>query len=370
MRVSQFLADRLGALAAGARAQIEPVLAGEAEALHDFRVHLRRLRSVLRPLSGTVYDAFYVKTIRRELGAIASGTNELRDQEALRESLTPLLEPELANGPNAAPPEARPSIAPASSPLASENLTAGASMTDAAASNLTAEETITNPFGARNLEEEGLGASSAEHAGPEAAAAKPDAAPFEAEAVSPDAGPPPVPGLAAFLEREAKREAELRTAFIEELRLRRDAWELPLRQTEALCILPVRGKRDVAVERFALDLAEPLRDIVERKLARLQADPRVETPWLHDLRLDCKRLRYVVNFYQDALPPLFQESAKLARKLQNRLGTLNDYANIEACVAGRPDVPAEFRAALQARLNYERGRVERKLRDRIAKTPV
>jgi len=365
MRISRFLAERLGALAGRARAQLVPVLAGEAEALHDYRVALRRLRSVLKPLSGQVYDSFYVKQIRRELGAIAAATNELRDQEALRESLTPFLKERIWKNP---PPQ---SYAPAQSRLLADS---GASAPSADANDGYAGAT------ARLLEEdsgeaafsagEGFANQDQETALEPASASSAVASEFVSDSLTAPRILPSVPGLAAFLEREARREQELRRALLADIAWRREACELPLRQVEALCILPVRPKRDVAVERFALDLAEPLRDIVSKKLVRLKADPRLDAPWLHDLRLDCKRLRYVIDFYQDALPPILLESGKLARKLQNRLGTLNDYANIEAHLERLDDLDPEFRAALLERMQGERERVRDKLRQTIQQAPI
>lgn len=59
----------------------------DPEAVHDLRVTLRRLRSLLRP-SRRVFGRFHADFVRSELGRIAQLTNALRDEEALNETLS------------------------------------------------------------------------------------------------------------------------------------------------------------------------------------------------------------------------------------------------------------------------------------------
>lgn len=63
------------------------VLGGDDdEAVHDLRVALRRIRSILR-LVRPVYGRFYVDDVRDGLRRIASATGTLRDEEVLHETL-------------------------------------------------------------------------------------------------------------------------------------------------------------------------------------------------------------------------------------------------------------------------------------------
>jgi CHAD domain-containing protein len=83
---------RARALVDDAEARLGDLLAGAehaAEAIHDFRVALRRLRSALRPL-GLLYGKAFAKRSAEALKGIADLTGELRDEEVLRETLTEL----------------------------------------------------------------------------------------------------------------------------------------------------------------------------------------------------------------------------------------------------------------------------------------
>lgn len=66
--------------AAGARADADP------EAIHDFRVALRRLRTVLRP-ARRVFGKRRLREIGAELRRFTQATGALRDEEVLRETL-------------------------------------------------------------------------------------------------------------------------------------------------------------------------------------------------------------------------------------------------------------------------------------------
>lgn len=69
------------------RSPSEPT--NEAEAIHDFRVALRRLRSVLKPLRFTS-GRRAMRALADRLRNIAASTGELRDEEVLRETLSDL----------------------------------------------------------------------------------------------------------------------------------------------------------------------------------------------------------------------------------------------------------------------------------------
>jgi CHAD domain-containing protein len=85
--VSSFLSPRLGGLGSEL-CRVLPRLedADDTEAVHDLRVTLRRLRSLLRP-ARSVYGKFHTDAVRGELKAVADATSELRDEEVLAETL-------------------------------------------------------------------------------------------------------------------------------------------------------------------------------------------------------------------------------------------------------------------------------------------
>ncbi|MCC6648660.1 MAG: CHAD domain-containing protein [Polyangiaceae bacterium] len=58
----------------------------DPEAIHDLRVTLRRLRSLLRP-ARRIFGRFHADFVRAELGRVAEQTGALRDEEALHETL-------------------------------------------------------------------------------------------------------------------------------------------------------------------------------------------------------------------------------------------------------------------------------------------
>ncbi len=61
----------------------------DEEAIHDFRVALRRLRSALRPL-GLAWGKKKMEALAERIRAVADATGELRDEEVLRETLADL----------------------------------------------------------------------------------------------------------------------------------------------------------------------------------------------------------------------------------------------------------------------------------------
>lgn len=71
--------------------EIVPRVLGQTddEAVHDLRVTLRRIRSLLR-IVRPVYGRFHVDSIRNELARIADATGTLRDEEVLQQTLRAL----------------------------------------------------------------------------------------------------------------------------------------------------------------------------------------------------------------------------------------------------------------------------------------
>jgi CHAD domain-containing protein len=92
-RAADFLTPVLFALVAAVRRESARVGsaggASDPEAIHDFRVALRRLRTVLRP-ARALYGKRRLREIGDELRRFAQATGALRDEEVLRETLAGL----------------------------------------------------------------------------------------------------------------------------------------------------------------------------------------------------------------------------------------------------------------------------------------
>ena len=90
IRVTELLGPELRAITADVRKAL-PRLddARDVEAVHDFRVALRRLRSLLRP-ARKVYGSFHTDAVRAALKRVADATGTLRDEEVLGETLLAL----------------------------------------------------------------------------------------------------------------------------------------------------------------------------------------------------------------------------------------------------------------------------------------
>jgi CHAD domain-containing protein len=61
----------------------------DSEAVHDLRVALRRIRSLLKTVRA-VYGTFHTNLIRKEMARVADATGALRDEEVLGETLAAL----------------------------------------------------------------------------------------------------------------------------------------------------------------------------------------------------------------------------------------------------------------------------------------
>jgi CHAD domain-containing protein len=82
-----FIARKARALDASLAKAIRRVMTNaDAEALHDMRVAIRRLRTVLR-LARPVYGRYRTTAVRRAFTQVQAKTGELRDEEALAETL-------------------------------------------------------------------------------------------------------------------------------------------------------------------------------------------------------------------------------------------------------------------------------------------
>ncbi|MEO8877280.1 MAG: CHAD domain-containing protein [Polyangiaceae bacterium] len=87
---SQFLATRLRRLDSSLPKESRRVLtAADDEAVHDLRVTIRKLRIVMK-LARPVFGRFHADAVRAAFAAAQSATGNLRDEEALEETLEAL----------------------------------------------------------------------------------------------------------------------------------------------------------------------------------------------------------------------------------------------------------------------------------------
>jgi CHAD domain-containing protein len=88
--VAPFVARKAKALDAELGRSIRRVLGKtDGEAVHDMRVAIRRLRTVLR-FARPVFGRFLADAVRRSFAEVQSATGELRDEEVLAETLEAL----------------------------------------------------------------------------------------------------------------------------------------------------------------------------------------------------------------------------------------------------------------------------------------
>lgn len=91
------------------------------------------------------------------------------------------------------------------------------------------------------------------------------------------------------------------------------------------------------LEAFAAGGARPrrpgprLRDILPAavwtqyaRVRRFEADPDPDLPAFHRLRIECKRLRYLLDAFRDAFPPGRRSLSRAPRDMQDALGSLQD----------------------------------------------
>jgi CHAD domain-containing protein len=87
MSAAAFLSPRLQGLARKLREALARVdQGGDEEAIHDLRVVLRRLRSLLKP-ARVVYGIFHTEAVRAALKSVADASGALRDEEVLLQTL-------------------------------------------------------------------------------------------------------------------------------------------------------------------------------------------------------------------------------------------------------------------------------------------
>jgi CHAD domain-containing protein len=113
---------------------------------------------------------------------------------------------------------------------------------------------------------------------------------------------------------------------------------------------PARDRRLSKFARRAVALAQ--RRVVRRRTTRID-----DAAALHQLRIACKRLRYVVETFAGNLPADLAALAQPATRLQSRLGSIHDIDVAAGCVRRARGLTLDARRELLAAL--ERAREER-----------
>ena len=89
-RVAPFLVQKARAFDEALAAAQPRVLGNtDSEAVHDLRVALRRLRTLLK-LARPIFGAFHTDAVRRAFVDLQASTGDLRDEEALADTLKSL----------------------------------------------------------------------------------------------------------------------------------------------------------------------------------------------------------------------------------------------------------------------------------------
>ncbi|WP_437508583.1 CHAD domain-containing protein [Sorangium sp. So ce1099] len=279
----------------------------DVEAVHDFRVALRRLRTLLKP-ARRIYGKRRLRPIAEGLREFARATGTLRDEEVLRETLTAL---ELGE-------EARAAV-------------------DAWVARRSHREHEARAHIVELLRQDRPGDAAAPQAdapASEAAAAPQADAPSHGDGAAPQAGLP---------------------AASEQLRLEPHLARLERRI----------GRRKVK-RRGARALARrAIGDALDDVRALATSDPN-DGAAMHALRIRFKRLRYSAETFSPLFGEPAERTARSASRLQRRLGQLHDVDEALAQMRGAEGLSPEERAAVAEALGAERARVAHKATEELA----
>jgi CHAD domain-containing protein len=291
---------------------------GDAEAVHDFRVALRRLRTLLR-VARKPYGERRIRAIGESLGRFADATGALRDEEVLRQVLAELELPD----------EARAAVEGFAERRARVERSRRAGVIALLRADVIAVPSEASPAGGVPAEgaPNGLAATAADGlaidpAGNGSAAAAPLTIPADGGA----------PRLGEELER---------ALIALERRLDRG----PTRKAESR-----RGTRDAR----HLGRAS-LRRAVDDVRACAGADVG-DVAAMHALRIRFKRLRYVAELFAPLLGEAVSAAAKAGARMQKRLGELHDFDEALAKVGRARAIAPRRRDEVLAALRMARAR--------------
>ncbi|MGK3967220.1 CHAD domain-containing protein [Sorangium sp. So ce118] len=317
----------------------------DVEAVHDFRVALRRLRTLLKP-ARRIYGKRRLRPIAEGLREFARATGTLRDEEVLRETLTAL---ELGEAARTAVDawvarrshrehEARAHIVE----LLRQDRPgdAAAPQADAPASDAAAAPQADAP-------------SHGDAAAPQADAPSHDAAAPQADPPAPDAAAAPQADAPSHGDAAAPQ-AGLPAAR-EQLRLEPHLARLERRV----------GRRKVK-RRGARALARrAIGDALDDVRALATSDPN-DGAAMHALRIRFKRLRYSAETFSPLFGEPAERTARSASRLQRRLGQLHDVDEALAQMRNAERLSPEERAAVAEALGAERARLAHKATEELA----
>ncbi|WP_437756593.1 CHAD domain-containing protein [Sorangium sp. So ce1389] len=331
----------------------------DVEAVHDFRVSLRRLRTLLKP-ARRIYGKRRLRPIADGLREFARATGTLRDEEVLRETLTAL---ELGEEARTAVDawvarrshrehEARTHIVE----LLRQDRPgdAAATQADAPASDAAA---ATQADDAVAPQADDAAATQADAPASDAAAApQADAvAPQADDAVAPQADAPASDAAAAPQADDAAAPQARLPAAGAQLRLEPHLARLERRI----------GRRKVK-RRGARALARrAIGDALDDVRALATSDPN-DGAAMHALRIRFKRLRYSAETFSPLFGEPAERTAKSASRLQRRLGQLHDVDEALAQMRDAEGLSPEERAAVAEALGAERARLAHKATEELA----
>ncbi|WP_437725163.1 CHAD domain-containing protein [Sorangium sp. So ce861] len=292
----------------------------DEEAVHDFRVSLRRLRTLLKPAQ-RIYGKKRIRPIADGLREFARATGTLRDEEVLRETLTAL---ELGEAPRAA---------------------------------------VAGWVAQRSRREHEARAHIVEllrrdHPG-DKGAPKADA-PATGDADEPRADAPPAG------EADEPRAGAPVVGDADEPRAGAPVKGKRLRLEPHLARLERRISRKRAKKRGAEALARrAIRDALEDVRALAESDPS-DGAAMHALRIRFKRLRYSAETFSPLFGERAERTAKSASRLQRRLGQLHDVDEALAQMTKAEELSPDDRAAVVEALGAERARLAGKATEELA----
>ncbi|WP_437571228.1 CHAD domain-containing protein [Sorangium sp. So ce542] len=304
----------------------------DEEAVHDFRVSLRRLRTLLKP-ARRIYGKKRLRPIADGLREFARATGTLRDEEVLRETLTAL---ELGEAPRAA-------VAAWVAQRSRREHEARAHIVELLRRDRPGDK----------------GAPNADARAGDADVPRADAPPA-GEADVPRAGAP------AAGDADEPRAGAPAAGDADEPRAGAPAKGKRLRLEPYLARLERRISRKKAKKRGAEALARrAIRDALQDVRALAASDPG-DGAAMHALRIRFKRLRYSAETFSPLFGERAERTAKSASRLQRRLGQLHDVDEALAQMTRAEELSPDDRAAVVEALGAERTRLAGKATEELA----
>ncbi|AUX28569.1 MULTISPECIES: CHAD domain-containing protein [Sorangium] len=291
----------------------------DEEAVHDFRVSLRRLRTLLKP-ARRIYGRKRIRPIADGLREFARTTGTLRDEEVLRETLTAL---DLDEAPRAA------------------------------VAGWVAQRSRREHEARAHI----VALLRRDHPG-DGGAPRADAPAGDADEPRADAAPAG--------EADEPRAAAPVVGEADEPRAAAPAKGKRLRLEPYLARLERRISRKRAKKRGAEALARrAIRDALEDVRALAASDPS-DGAAMHALRIRFKRLRYSAETFSPLFGQRAERTAKSASRLQRRLGQLHDVDEAVAQMTKAEELSPDDRAAVVEALGAERARLAGKATEELA----